>query len=250
MSNWKSIDFGADSYLSMLKKCDGYYQCPKDSDGRRLGPLVGYAGRYGDNMQYVGEDYYDFARAERYGSVLQFFADEIVKVAEVSHRRNLHGSVFCGAPEGGKALACALSRSAFGEYIYPEKKVIAPATRDSREITSLDFGRHEPEPGSCVWIVEDVCNNFSTTKEMVALIQSREARVEGILCFLNRSTQFDTEYDCDGLQLPVIALVRKPTPQYTQDDPFVALDIKRRNVVWKPKNKITKLIECMEHVGA
>ncbi len=32
--------------LRYLQEFGGWYECPKDSNGKRLGPLVGYAGAY------------------------------------------------------------------------------------------------------------------------------------------------------------------------------------------------------------
>ena len=34
------------SPLNLVAACGGYYECPKDKDGKRHGPLVGYAGKY------------------------------------------------------------------------------------------------------------------------------------------------------------------------------------------------------------
>lgn len=34
-------------YLQIIQDCKGYYRCPRDPETKkRLGPLVGYAGRY------------------------------------------------------------------------------------------------------------------------------------------------------------------------------------------------------------
>src|SRR3989344_7426018 len=98
--------------LDLLKRCGGYYECPRHSfDSNRLGPLVGYAGRYkgsdGKDHQYVGDVYANFARAEEYPHVLHHWAcsmelqpsfDELARKADV----------FCGAPMGGLAFAGVL----------------------------------------------------------------------------------------------------------------------------------------------
>ena len=34
-------------HMETLRRCGGYYKCPKGPDGTRMGPLVGYAGKYG-----------------------------------------------------------------------------------------------------------------------------------------------------------------------------------------------------------
>lgn len=115
----------------------------------------------------------------------------------------------------------------------------------------LVFDRHEPdsrEPftGEMWWIVEDVCNNFSTTAALVSLIESFKASVCGIICFLNRSTMVGGVFSprC-GLDLPVICVERQPIEQYEQGDPEVAADIEAGNVVWKPKNDWSTLAEAM-----
>lgn len=243
--------------LKLLARCGGYYECPKDPDGKRLGPLVGYAGKYidsgGKEKQYVGDVYANFAKAERHAPVLRWVAEEIDAVfwrADVSRRPLRSTTGFCGAPEGGKALAVALANRYHKQYIFPEKKVTFVSTKDGREVSELVFDRHEPDQGDAWWIVEDVCNNFSTTAKLIALIEQYGAKVAGILCFLNRSLEVDTEYrPREGLVLPVIAVVRKPIPQYRQDDPEVATDIAAGNVVWKPKNEWHKIEEAMRRVA-
>ncbi len=236
--------------LDLLAKCGGYYERKNGS------PLVGYAGKYDDKgtmKQYVGEVYANFAKAERHATVLGYFAQ---KMFDAAHRalalpdRHLLATVtgFCAAPEGGKALACRLADAALAvgypctQYIYPEKRVTAVATPESREESELVFDRHEPEPDESWWITEDVVNNASTTAAMVALIESYGAHVAGIICFLNRSLVVgDTFSPRSGRVLPVIALVRKPIDQYRQDDPYVQADIAAGNVVWKPKNEWHRL---------
>ncbi len=241
--------------LDLLKRCGGYYECPKDANGKRLGPLVGYAGRDENEKQFVGDVYVNFAKAERHAPILTYLARGLYNAAYERTEGHIERSTgFCGAPEGGKALACQLAQAAgtlaeehLSQYIFPEKKIIALATPTSREVSELVFDRHEPEAGESWWIVEDVCNNFSTTAKLVALIESYGASVAGILCFLNRSPEINEEFCLrPGLKLPVIALVRKKIEQYRQNNPFVAEDVLMGNVVWKPKNEWGKLAAAME----
>lgn len=228
--------------IDTLARCDGYYECPKDASGKRWGPLAGYAGRDEKGRQYVGDVYVNFAKAERHLPVLRNFAEKLTfKLDHKMHLLNATG--FCGAPEGGKALAVMLANYSGMQYIFPEKKVTVAATPDSREISKLIFDRHEPDEGDLWWITEDVCNNFSTTKTMVDLIESFGARVAGIVCFLNRSLEVESEYrPSPGLVLPVVSLVRQKIDQYTQDDPAVVEDVRASNVVWKPKNDWDRLV--------
>lgn len=235
--------------LDLLRQCGGYYQCPKDADDKRLGPLVGYAGRDDSGRQYVGDVYANFAKLERHAPALQNVAGKLierVRVPALVDRPVVEATGFCGAPEGGKALAVALAMIASGQYIFPEKKITVAASATSREVSELVFDRHEPEPETIWWIVEDVCNNFSTTAKLVKLIEDCGASVAGIICFLNRSLEVEDQFTVrDGLVLPVVALVRQPIMQWSQDHPDVAEDIKAGNIVWKPKNDWAKLEAAM-----
>lgn len=232
--------------LDTIKRCGGYYACPRDADGKRLGPLVGYAGRDDQNRQLVGDVYVNFAQAERHGIILALVAQHLREALDYVE---LTG--FCGAPEGGRALAAVLAARGSCQHIYPERKVLRLATLTSREDSELIFSRHEIEPDERWVIVEDVCNNFSTTAKLIAKINAQGATVEAIVCFLNRSPVLTFELDADfrldqqPASIPVIAAVHNPFPQYRQDDSAVAEDVAAGNVVWKPKNDWNRLAEAM-----
>ena len=232
--------------LDLMREAGAFYEVPRDAEGRRTGPLVGYAGKDAGGRQYVGEVYVNFARAERRPALLQDFARRLVALAR-ARGLDLDGvSGFIGAPEGGKAFAYQLGLEAGKSYIYPEKAVTAAASATAREASEMVFSRHEPEAGERWFIVEDVCNNFSTTAKLVALIEGHGAGVAGILCFLNRSETVDETYaPRPGLVLPVVALVRKPFGQFAQDDAAVAEDVARLNVVWSPKKDWPRLAAAM-----
>ena len=102
----KLVEVSGDDYLEILRMCGGYYSCPKDSNGKRLGPLVGYAGKYpatdGSQKQFVGDIYANFAKAEEYPHVLKYYTEQVQpKIAQILPRLN----VFCGAPIGGYSFA-------------------------------------------------------------------------------------------------------------------------------------------------
>jgi orotate phosphoribosyltransferase len=216
-------------YLDALYEIGGYYQCPKDVDGKRLGHLVGYAGRYGsDNKQFVGENYINFAKAEEYTTILYDIADDLLeKIPESLDTID----VFCGMPMGGVALAVVMATMSMKKFAHPEKKITTLATASSREKSELVWGRHTITAGDNVVLVEDVANNFSTTSSAIDLVLQEGGEVIAIVCFLNRSTVVGDSY----YGIPVIALVREPMPEWAQEDPAVADDIQAGNVVWKPK---------------
>lgn len=237
--------------LDLLKRCGGFYECPKAADGTRLGPLVGYAGRDEEGRQFVGDAYLNFAAAERHGVVLRSLAEQLQARLEEAGIERIDG--FCGAPEGGKALAAVLAVLAERGYIFPEKKVTATATAGSRERSELSFSRHEPGRGEHWVLVEDVCNNFSTTAALVELVERHGAQVAGIACVFNRSTLFGDRFAHGSgeraLSLPIVSLVRRELPQYRQDDADVAADVLNGNVVWKPKHEWGALAAAMRRAA-
>ena len=248
-----------DRHLETLGNCDGYYECPKNSDGRRLGPLVGYTGTYkgldGKPMQFVGDIYANFAKAEPHSNVIRFFVRCLSDRLEVKVGFERIGA-FCGAPIGGYRLADTLGLVNNILTIKAEKNVTELKTATSRERSELVFARHNVEKNARYVIVEDVCNNFSTTEELIRLIVGHGGKVVAIVCFLNRSLRVDEEYPSltrvgimGRLLLPVVSLVRMPIHEWKQDDPAVADDIARGNVVWKPKNEWGRLMQAMKVAG-
>lgn len=143
--------------------------------------------------------------------------------------------VFLGAPMGGLATAFVLADTLRGDFAFAEKKVTAVTTIQSREESKLILNRHELFPGSRIIVVEDVCNNFSTTEQIKKLVEEVGCQLFGIACLLNRSEA--TEWN----GVPVVSLMHIPTAQWRQDDPAVAEDVAKGNVAWKPKAEWPKL---------
>lgn len=246
----KLVEVSGDDYLEILRMCGGYYSCPKDSNGKRLGPLVGYAGKYpatdGSQKQFVGDIYANFAKAEEYPHVLKYYTEQVQpKIAQILPRLN----VFCGAPIGGYSFADMLGLLCDRRVIKAEKKVTKAGTKDAREESNVIFGRHSVNSGDRVIIMEDVCNNFATTDALLKLIDQSGGTTVGIICLLNRSLNFDNEYFWQGTNLPVISLIRMKISQFQQDDPFVSDDIVNNNIVWKTKDEWDRLMKAMRDAG-
>jgi adenine/guanine phosphoribosyltransferase-like PRPP-binding protein len=240
--------------LETLRRVGGYYACPKDEQGNRLGPLVGYAGRYqapdGTTKQYVGDVYANWSRLEERPRYLEDAASQLVcAVAKLGVRDRI---VYCGAPLGGMTLALVMALNHCGRYVFAEKKVTSVAAADSREQSILIFGRHEIHPGDNVVLVEDVLNNFSTTAAIADLVRKAGGNMAAIAAIMDRSSKQPDRYrPSDGSAgIPVIALVRGYIPQYRQDDPEVAADVAAGNVVWKPKVEWSRLMTAMDRCGS
>lgn len=237
--------------LKTLASVNGYYECPKDESGRRLGPLVGYAGTYKDESgikrQKVGEIYCNFAKADNYPRMLDQFARDLQLNGYIG------GTIqaFCGAPLGGYSFSTVLGLVYDIPVIKAEKKVVALATQGSREMTDLVFARDQVEPGVNYAIVEDVCNNFSTVEKLVPLIFDAGASVSQIICLLNRSALVDDYYQMKNMNLSIAVnnLVRIKMRDFRQDDPYVREDIEVGNVVWKPKDDWGRLEKAMAEVA-
>ena len=219
------------SPLKVLYHCLGYYDCPKQDDGLRLGPLCGYAGTYDDGQggkkQYVGEVYYNFSQVEQLSHVLHWFALKIL--AELNESGFTDFDAVLGAPMGGIALAEALAFNSARHFVFAEKKETVTGTEGRAKSVQV-LNRHVVLPGMSVLLVEDVCNNFSTTEQIKSLIESRGAELVGVVCAFNRSSHLSWK------KHPIFSPAFIPTKQYRQDDPTVAHDIAVGRVEWKPKD--------------
>lgn len=233
----------AEEFFKTLRTYSGFYECPCSVDGKRAGPLVGYAGRDDKGRQFVGEVYANCAVLEKFPrSGLKHFAFHLAEKAE---QAGLKFDLVFGLPLGGLSLGLMIADILGKEYGFPEKKVTRAATETEREQSILVLGRHEIHPGTRVLLAEDVGNNFSTTLEAIELVERNGGIVAGQVCLLNRSLNVEDVFSHHDQDWPVVSLVRKPISQWRQDDPNVAEDVARNNVVWKPKAEWFRLEMAM-----
>lgn len=223
----------------------GVYECPKSPDGKRLGPLVGYAGTYYDDLNierhFVGESYYDFAMVEQYPQALDRFAT-ILKLQLVQD----DPTVLLAAPLGGLWLTSAVGRVMDVRQVFAEKKVITPGSDGQREVSQYILGRHRLFPGDRVGIIEDVCNNFSTTIQLIMLALAAQAQVVSIGCALNRSPRTTYTLSANMDAIPVRSVIHREIPEFRHDDHFVASDVLAGKVAWKPKLQWEELTAAMQ----
>lgn len=242
------IPEGDEDPLELFTRCGGYYNCPVGAGGKPSGPLVGYAARYDGVHQWVGFTYANFAKAEEHPPAVRHYTSRLA-----DKMLNLMDDIdaFCGIPEGGKALAYDLAALCNRRHIFAEKEVLAVKTETSREKSRIVFKRHQPRHGDRIVIVEDVCNNFDATDQLIAEAEKAGATVVVIVCFLNRSLKYDSEYPvmrggAVARVIPIVSVVRKPIQEYKQDDPAVAEEITKGNVAWKPKDEWGRLMAAMD----
>ena len=232
--------------LATLKACGGYYKSPQDKEGKFLGPLVAYAGTYPTEngpKNYVGYEYFNFSRAESEATVRQYFAALIGEKIKSYAGCGLRGcDVFLGAPMGGILLATEIGSYLKCPTIFAEKKIIALADPEKgfKEESHQVIDRHEIKAGSNVVIVEDICNNFSTTEKLKTLIENHGGKLVAIVCAFNRSGKPSWH------GIPVISALAVEAQQFKQVEPEVVELIKRSNIVWKPKFGWSSLAAAME----
>lgn len=239
--------------IATLRNCHGYYERPVAKNGRRIGPLVVYAGTYEVNepgepkfKHYVGHTYYNMAKAEVYPEVLErFAADWKAEWYKVWYKTVPRGTedpkIFLAAPMGGILFAAYLA-AMFNDakVVYAEKKVKKIGQGLERDETELVLDRHADEilPGDQIVIVEDVCNNLTTASALVKLVEEHNGCVAGLGCVIDRSVRAETQrLSVLHRSIPIVSVARVPTVQFRQDDPEVAADVQMGYVVWKPKAK-------------
>lgn len=225
-------------WWEMLKSMGAVYECPKDSRGKRLGPMVMYAGTDEIGAHYVGDVYVNLAVLERRVDYLGNIAHCLLD--QYPHLRT--ADVFCGAPEGGKSFAVLLAQKTNALYCYPDQEVEA-GTRNKK----LVFLRHEETlSGKRVVIVEDVLNNFSTTDSLVSLIEKHGGTVVAITGILNWSLDFVKKRNA----IPVSAVISRKMHQYRQNDGEVQESLAIHELVCRPKAEWAHLVKVMKQASA
>ncbi len=266
--NWKPIiiKFEHDPW-ELAIECDALYECPKDSFGKRLGPLVPYAGKGPDGRNLVGDVYFNFARIEEHPGIVDRFAELLwgkVIAPETPVGTALafmEATTIVGIPDGGRSLGQMVAFIRSKRFVYPAKVPRVKSEGATKEEYDLVFKRSELSPGETVIVCDDVHNNFQNTDDMLNEIGKTGAKVVGLCSALNRSPTVDSMYtpkagSFAGISLPVVSVIRKPLVEWRQDDSEVTEDIKNGNIEPKVKDNWARLKATMmkardcEHLGA
>src|SRR3989344_57128 len=202
-----------DDLKALARLCDALYICPKDHVGKRLGPMVAYAGKSPDGKNLIGDIYFNFRRIECHPLVVEQFAEVVAEKIIGAHIADTLDTV-CGIPEGGRSLAQPLARILGKRFVY-------------------------------------VINNLQNTDNTLEQIALTGAEVVILSAALNRSPFADTEYiprkgPYADKVLPIVAAIREPYPEYSQTDSAVVGDVAAGNVEFGVKNNWTLLMVAME----
>lgn len=238
--------------LELLRRCGGYYKCPKDKEGKRLGKLVVYAGTYeGGTLHFVGDEYANYAGMEQEPLANFNIAERLAPLVAPAIGEN---TVICGVPTGGILLGpfLALALAKLGKqvrFVALEKTNIRQSGGLEISHTTYDLKaeRHSLIPGETVVLVEDIVNNATNTNKAVLAVKNAGCEVALLACFLNRSVMFENFLTLPGGQrLEITSLMRRKIPQFRQDDPFVADDVRIGNVCSHVKPEWSALMESMK----
>jgi orotidine-5'-phosphate decarboxylase len=272
-------------FFQQLNQEGGYYTS-LDKDGKRIGPMVGYAGTYldqnGSKLQYVGDIFANCLRLLRKPWILNKLVEmSSLEVHTFLLEKCMHNEVnpefvnklhFYGAPMGGIPVALTLANlvkfqdennvsplkpTISGLFGYFDKEVTAVATETLREQTVLNDKSFPIESGEFYVSVEDVINNLKTTREAVYKIIEKGGIPVLIFCLFNRSntTEFYFNEVVNGKRvsifIPIISACRKELPEYKQDNPeiknYIAIE---GNLVKQPKKAwgelITKMLQYLK----
>lgn len=225
--------------FDLAKRCDALYICPK-RDGKRIGPMVAYAGKDDKGENFIGDIYFNFRKIEQQPKVLEAFAEAAAKELD---RQNLIGKfdTVCGIPQGGRTFGQELARILKKRFVYADKKPI-PTEPGQKQEYDWNLSQFEFEPGERVAVAEDVFNNFQNTDHTLAAIGKTGVKIVLLVGALNRSPKYDSAYR----GIPVVASVREAYPEFKQDDPKIVADIAQVGIEFEVKKNWPKLMAAME----
>lgn len=238
------IPLPGEDLMELGKRCNAVYVCPK-AGSERKGPLVAYAGKDGQGRNLVGDIYFNFRRIEVHPKAVEAFAE--VACIKLFERGLLETfDTVCGIPQGGRTFGQMLALVAGKRFAYADKKP-KPTEAGRKQEYTWDLSQFEFEAGECVAVAEDIYNNFQNTDNTLAEIAASGADIALLVGALNRSPVYDTIYTPKrgpfvGRNLKVITSIREAYPEYEQDDPAVADDVKVGNVEFEVKKNWAKLI--------
>ncbi|MEN9557809.1 MAG: hypothetical protein RL141_178 [Candidatus Parcubacteria bacterium] len=225
--------------MELGKRCDAVYLCPKVGSERK-GPLVVYAGKDGRGRNWVGDLYFNFAQIECHLEVVRAYANaayQKLRDQDLLHRFD----TVLGLPDGGRTFGQMLALVAGKRFVYANKEPI-PTEAGMKQEYKWNLSRFSFKPKERVVVAEDVFNNFQNTDSTLKEIATTGANVVFLVGALNRSLIHDTAYK----GLPVVAAIRRPFPEYEQDDPEVAADVAAGNIEWEVKKNWARLYAAMQ----
>ncbi len=191
MSWRKIIPRKNEPWWDVLLRAGVIYKCPKDTDGKRLGPLVPYAGKDANGQSLVGDDYVNFGMLEEHIHLVQILAQSIAKLmGEFDPWKGIwdEATTIVGIPEGGRTLGQMLALALGKRFVFPVKVPWAAlqAVTGKAEY-GLAFDRSTLGTEDRVIVCNDVHHNMQNTHTVLEIIGRTGAKVIGLCSAVNRS---------------------------------------------------------------
>ena len=258
--SWKNIvPVVGEDLWELSKRAEAVYECPLDTSGKRVGPLVPYAGKDELGRNFVGEAYFNFGEVEPYLQLVAAFARKIwyqVEAKVLSGELEKPTTVV-GIPDGGRTLGQMLAYNSGLRFVYPTKvaKIAQVEGGPKKDEYDLVFTRSTLSAADKVLVCDDVHNNFKNIRITLDAIWATGAGIAGLCSGLNRSVKYDDvyQYEQEGtspLNVAIFTAIRKPLPEYRQDDLAVAADMAAGNIEWHAKKNWARLKKAMDDAEA
>jgi len=246
-----------DDLLQLIKEHGGIYTCPRDTNGKMLGPLVGLQSRYDiksgslETGRLVTADFFNFAHMEQnHTRIFRMIAGLLAQRIRTQFSRQFEEDFsqvyILSVPAGGALLGSNIACNLNCKYASAEKRFFH-APRDGMKY-EIVLQHHQIEPGAQVILVDDVCNNFSVIIGLLKSLIRLKLQPMAIACGVNRSTQINFQAP-NFPTVPIIPLLHFPTQQFRQDDPEVSHLIAKNEVFWNPRRDWHQLLEIMNPRG-
>lgn len=229
----------------LAQRCQALYIGPT-KNGKRIGPLVPYAGKDEQGRNYVGYDYFNFRMIESRVLLVEEFARVL--------RKKAFGYMYkfdtvCGIPNGGRTLGQPLAKMFGKRYVYAVKVPI-PTPEGEKQEYDLDLSEFTSRKGERVALVDDVFHNFRNAQKAIDAIEKAGAVPVLLLGALNRSLKYKDVYSpeagaFESKKIPVICAITKLYLEYKQDDPIVSEGVAKGNVIFDVKKSWPRLMKLM-----
>jgi len=209
------------------------YKSPVDRSGNYLGPpLIAYNRTYfdidGKQKNYVGFCYYNTDLIKQSSEATKYFSNILAE--KIKANLPLHRHIITAQQEDFILTSTIADKLSYSKSFFEKKVLAAPDPQNGRkEDAILVYGDKNIQVHRNYIIFEGVYNNSDTTQKMIDLIKSAGGKVAAIACIINISKKKPFR------GIPILSVIRIPTPQYQQNNPYVQKLMENNNITWDPE---------------
>lgn len=213
-------------YLTQLAAAGLFYVSQKDADGHRQTPLVGV------DPKHVSEYWFNPNKISSHESLMSHLVDDLARA--IKQRLGQGPFVFCGLiPRGGCSLASRLASVFRSKYIQLGVRTVI-SQEDNEEIKNVEtvWAELKPNHGDKVILVDGLFDP-SQINQAIGMMWLEKITLTAVVGIINPISALDVNLATTHYgQVPLICLVKQPTPVYPISHKFVAQDVVDDNVIW------------------